>query len=48
MVASDELFEINPIEYRPFSHIGLNWTGMPLCSFETMICNIEGAETATR
>ena len=27
----------NPIEHRLFSHISLNWSGVPLRSFETVI-----------
>jgi hypothetical protein len=35
----------NPIEHRLFSHISINWTGVPLRSFETMIQYIEGTQT---
>jgi hypothetical protein len=37
----------NPIEHRLFSHISLNWAGVPLRSFETVTRYIEGTETAT-
>jgi hypothetical protein len=37
----------NPIEHRLFSHISLNWAGVPLRSFETVTQYIEGTETAT-
>lgn len=37
----------NPIEHRLFSHISLNWAGVPLRSFETVIRYIEGTETVT-
>lgn len=35
----------NPIEHRLFSYISLNWAGVPLRSFETVIRYIEGTET---
>jgi hypothetical protein len=37
----------NPIEHRLFSHIGLNWAGVPLRSFEAVTRYIEGTETAS-
>jgi len=37
----------NPIEHRLFSHISLNWAGVPLRSYETVITYIEGTETVT-
>ena len=37
----------NPIEHRLFSHISLNWVGVPLRSFETMSRYIAGTTTAT-
>ncbi len=39
--------EWNPIEHRLFSHISLNWAGVPLRTFETVITYIEGTETIT-
>lgn len=36
----------NPIEHRLFSPLSLNWAGVPLRSFETVIRYIEGTETA--
>lgn len=35
----------NPIEHRLFSHISLNWAGVPLRSFDIMIKYIQGTET---
>ena len=37
----------NPIEYRLFSQISLNWAGKPLRSFETMLSYIRGTSTHT-
>lgn len=37
----------NPIEHRLFSHISLNWAGVPLRSFDIMIKYIQGTETTT-
>jgi hypothetical protein len=37
----------NPIEHRLFSHISLNWAGVPLRSFETIRRYIVGTVTAT-
>lgn len=37
----------NPIEYRLFSQISLNWAGTPLRSFETMLSYIRGTTTST-
>ncbi len=36
----------NPIEHRLFSHISLDWSGVLLCSFETVTRYIESTETA--
>jgi hypothetical protein len=35
----------NPIEHRLFSHISINWSGVPLRSFDTMMRYIEGTQT---
>lgn len=37
----------NPIEYRLFSQISINWAGQPLCSFQTMLNFIQGTTTKT-
>lgn len=37
----------NPIEYRLFSQISLNWAGKPLRSFETVLNYIRGTTTHT-
>jgi hypothetical protein len=37
----------NPIEYRLFSQISLNWAGQPLRSLQTMLNFIEGTTTST-
>ncbi len=37
----------NPVEHRLFSHISLNWAGVPLRSFETICRYIAGTVTAT-
>jgi hypothetical protein len=37
----------NPIEYRLFSQISLNWAGKPLRSFQTMLNYIRGTTTNT-
>lgn len=37
----------NPIEYRLFSQISLNWAGKPLRSFETMLNYIRDTTTTT-
>lgn len=37
----------NPIEYRLFSQISLNWAGKPLRSFQTMLNYIRGTSTQT-
>lgn len=37
----------NPIEYRLFSQISLNWAGKPLRSFDTMLNYIRGTATDT-
>lgn len=37
----------NPIEYRLFSQISLNWAGKPLRSFDTMLFYIRGTVTQT-
>ena len=35
----------NPVEYRLFSHISLNWMGKPLRTFDTMLSYIRGTTT---
>lgn len=35
----------NPIEHRLFSHISVNWAGVPLRTFETMLSYIAGTVT---
>ncbi len=37
----------NPIEHRLFSHISLNWAGIPLRSWETLLAYIRGTTTST-
>jgi hypothetical protein len=37
----------NPIEYRLFSQISINWAGQPLRSFQTMLNFIQGTTTST-
>jgi hypothetical protein len=37
----------NPTEHRLFSHISLNWAGVPLRSFDTVARYIEGTTTTT-
>ena len=37
----------NPVEYRLFSHISLNWMGKPLRTFDTMLSYIRGTTTTT-
>jgi Rhodopirellula transposase DDE domain len=37
----------NPVEYRLFSHISINWAGQPLRSLEVMLAFIRGTTTAT-
>ncbi len=37
----------NPIEHRLFSQISLNWAGIPLRSFETVLSYICGTTTQT-
>ena len=37
----------NPIEYRLFSQISINWAGQPLSSFQTMLNLIQGTTTKT-
>jgi hypothetical protein len=37
----------NPIEYRLFSQISINWAGKPLRSFTTMLNYIQGTTTQT-
>ncbi len=37
----------NPIEYRLFSQISVNWAGQPLCSFQSMLNYIQGTTTTT-
>ena len=35
----------NPIEYRLFSHISMNWAGRPLTDLNTMLAFIRGTKT---
>lgn len=35
----------NPVEYRLFSHISMNWAGQPLRSLEVMLAFIRGTTT---
>ncbi len=35
----------NPMEYRPFSHISINWAGQPLRSVDIMLAFIRGTTT---
>jgi hypothetical protein len=37
----------NPIEYRLFSHISMNWAGQPLLSLAAMLAFIRGTSTRT-
>jgi len=37
----------NPVEYRLFSHISLNWLGKPLRTFDAMLAYIRGTTTTT-
>jgi hypothetical protein len=37
----------NPIEHHLFNHISMNWAGVPLRTFETMMKYIEGTATRT-
>jgi hypothetical protein len=37
----------NPVEYRLFSHISINWAGRPLRNLETMLGFIRGTTTAS-
>jgi len=37
----------NPVEYRLFSHISLNWFGKPLRTFDAMLSYISGTTTTT-
>lgn len=37
----------NPIEYRLFSQISINWAGKPLRTFDTMLAYIRGTTTTT-
>jgi hypothetical protein len=36
----------NPVEYRLFSHISMNWSGQPLRSLDVMLAFIRGTTTA--
>jgi hypothetical protein len=36
----------NPVEYRLFSHISMNWAGQPLRSLDAMLAFIRGTTTA--
>jgi Rhodopirellula transposase DDE domain len=37
----------NPVEYRLFSHISINWAGQPLRSLDAMLAFIRGTKTTT-
>jgi len=37
----------NPVEYRLFSHISVNWAGQPLTSLDVMLAFIRGTTTTT-
>jgi Rhodopirellula transposase DDE domain len=37
----------NPVEYRLFSHISMNWAGVPLQSLDVMLGSIRGTTSAT-
>ena len=37
----------NPVEYRLFSHISVNWAGRPLRNLDTMLAFIRGTMTST-
>ena len=37
----------NPVEYRLFSHISMNWAGQPLTSLDVMLAFIRGTTTTT-
>jgi hypothetical protein len=37
----------NPVEFRLFSHISMNWAGKPLRTLDTMLAYIRGTRTAT-
>jgi hypothetical protein len=37
----------NQIEHRLFSHISLNWAGVPLRSFDILVQYIDGTQTST-
>lgn len=37
----------NPVEYRLFSHISINWAGRPLRNLATMLAYIRGTTTAS-
>jgi hypothetical protein len=37
----------NPVEYRLFSHISMNWVGQPLTSIDVMLAFIRGTTTTT-
>jgi hypothetical protein len=36
----------NPVEHRLFSHVSLNWAGVPLRSLDTMLACLRGTRTA--
>jgi hypothetical protein len=36
----------NPVEYRLFSHISINWAGQPLRNLDVMLAFIRGTTTA--
>jgi hypothetical protein len=37
----------NPVEHRLFSHVSMNWAGVPLRSLDTMLACLRGTRTAT-
>lgn len=37
----------NPVEHRLFSHVSVNWAGVPLRSLDTMLACLRGTATAT-
>jgi hypothetical protein len=37
----------NPVEFRLFSHISMNWAGKPLRTLDTMLAYIRGTRTTT-
>jgi hypothetical protein len=37
----------NPVEHRLFSHVSMNWAGVPLRSLDTMLACLRGTRTAS-